>query len=103
MLVSGPNGYMPIQTNHKCAVSASNADRLRTNDGRFDSISLSSGAEQTDSPDFRRLVASLSQQVRTYNTTGRVQELRAQVQSGTYQISPTEIAARMLLLGEESV
>ena len=101
MLVSGPQGYRPIQKNNNRTVGTTNTDRTRLSDGRFDSISLSAAADQTSSPDFRQLVASVSQQVRTYNTTGRVQELRSQVQSGQYQISPTEIAARMLLLGED--
>jgi len=101
MLVSRPQGYMPIQKNNNRTVGTINPDRNRISDSRFDSISLSGSGEQTDSPDFRQLVASVSQQVRTYNTTGRIQELRSQVQSGQYQISPTEIAARMLLLGED--
>ena len=101
MLVSGPQGYIPIQKNNNRTVSTMTADRQKVGDGRFDSISLSAAAEPASSPDFRKLVASVSQQVRTYNTTGRVQELRSQVQSGQYQVSPSEIAARMLLLGED--
>ena len=46
------------------------------------------------------MVASLSQQVRTYNTTGKIQELSRQVSSGEYQVSPREVAARMLLVEE---
>ena len=46
-------------------------------------------------------VASLSYQVRTHNTTGKIQELRQEVRSGQYQISPRETAARMLLLEAE--
>ena len=39
--------------------------------------------------------------VRTHNTTGKIQELRQEVRSGQYQISPRETAARMLLLEAE--
>jgi anti-sigma28 factor (negative regulator of flagellin synthesis) len=47
-----------------------------------------------------REAASLSQQVRTTNTTGKIQELRQQVASGAYQPNAQEIARRMLLMGE---
>ena len=64
----------------------------------FDQITLSGG--QAASPAFRDLAASLSHQVRTYNTTGKIQELRNQVASGTYRPDARETAARMLLLPE---
>lgn len=65
----------------------------------FDQITLSAG--QAASPTFRDLAASLSQQVRTFNTTGKIQELRSQVASGDYRPDARETAARMLLLSEE--
>ena len=101
MLVSRPGAYSPIKKTGTRTVGTTNPDRLRTQDARYDSISLSSSSQSVDSPDFRQLVASLSQQVRTYTTTGKVQELHSQVQSGEYQISATDIAARMLLLEED--
>ena len=67
-------------------------------DNSFDQITLSAG--QAASPSFRDLAASLSQQVRTYNTTGKIQDLRNQVASGTYRPDARETAARMLLLPE---
>lgn len=67
-------------------------------EGSFDQITLSGG--QAASPAFRDLAASLSQQVRTYNTTGKIQELRSQVASGAYRPDARETAARMLLLPE---
>ena len=39
----------------------------------------------------------LSQQVRTFNTTGKIQDLRQQVASGEYRPDARETAARMLL------
>lgn len=65
----------------------------------FDQITLSGG--QAASPAFRDLAASLSQQVRTFNTTGKIQELRSQVASGAYRPDARETAARMLLLSED--
>ena len=39
-------------------------------------------------------------QVRTHNTTGKIQQLRRQVSAGEYRPDAMETAARMLLLGE---
>ena len=44
--------------------------------------------------------SGLSQQVRTFNTTGKIQDLRQQVASGEYRPDARETAARMLLLSE---
>lgn len=64
----------------------------------FDQITLSAG--QTAAPTFRDLAAGLSHQVRTFNTTGKIQELRSQVASGEYRPDARETAARMLLFSE---
>ena len=84
-------------------VRSSGAKRVRTAaagvENSFDKITLSAG--QAASPTFRDLAASLSQQVRTYNTTGKIQELRGQVASGEYHPDARETAARMLLLSED--
>ena len=71
---------------------------VRAQEAKFDQITLSGQGEV--SPTFRELAASLSQQVRTYNTTGRIQDLRDQVASGAYRPDARETAARMLLLSE---
>ncbi len=72
----------------------------RTAESSFDQITLSARAGQETSTAFRDLAAALSHQVRTYNTTGRVQELRRQVMDGEYRPDARETAARMLLLTE---
>ena len=77
----------------------SGAGRAKGTESSFDQITLSAGQEA--SPAFRDLAASLSSQVRTFNTTGKIQELRSQVASGTYRPDARETAARMLLLAEE--
>lgn len=81
------------------AVRASGARRARETESSFDQITLSAGQEA--GPVFRDLAASLSRQVRTFNTTGKIQELRSQVASGAYRPDARETAARMLLLAEE--
>ena len=45
-------------------------------------------------------LCNLANQVRTHNTTGKIQELRRQVGSGEYRVSPRELAVRMLLMEE---
>ena len=94
MLIIGTEGYLPIQKKSILATNAVSAGQVRQDGSRFDSYSLSPG----DSSGFREAVASLAYQVRTANTTGKIQELRSQVQSGQYQISPREVAARMMLM-----
>ena len=63
----------------------------------FDQITLSVPADRNA---FRQMVGNLAYQVRTHNTTGKIQELRRAVSSGEYQIAPRETAARMLLMEE---
>lgn len=82
------------------AARPSGARHAKGAESSFDQITLS--ADQAASPAFRDLAASLSQQVRTFNTTGKIQELRGQVASGTYRPDAREAAARMLLLPEEA-
>lgn len=82
------------------AARASGAKLSKGAESSFDQITLSAGQEA--SPVFRDLAASLSRQVRTFNTTGKVQELRNQVASGTYRADVRETAARMLLMSEDA-
>ena len=65
----------------------------------FDQITLSARPGE-ESGSFRALVSDLSRQVRTVNTTGKIQELRRQVASGQYRPDARETAARMLLMAE---
>ena len=98
MLVSRPEGFLPVSKSVRRTASAGGS-RVRPQDRQYDHITLSSSGQE-ESVGFRAMVASLSQQVRTYNTTGKIQELCRQVSSGEYQISPREVAARMLLVEE---
>ena len=66
----------------------------------YDSASFSSILERSDRSQLD-LVSRLSQEVRTANTTGDIQALRAQVASGEYCPDPMTIAGRMLFLVEE--
>lgn len=100
MLVTRREGFTsaPITAG---AARSGGTKRTRTAESSFDQITLSARAGQEASPAFRDLAAALSQQVRTYNTTGKVQELHRQVISGEYRPDARETAARMLLLTED--
>ena len=82
------------------AVRSAGLLRTRAAEGQFDQITLSAQSGQVSAPTFREMAATLSQQVRTYNTTGKIQDLRQQVASGEYRPDARETAARMLLMGE---
>ena len=99
MLVTRREGFsaVPISAG---AVRPAGARRTREAEGSFDQITLSPRAGQESSPTSRAMAASLSQQVRTYNTTGKIQSLRQQVASGKYRPDARETAARMLLMAE---
>ena len=100
MLVTRRDGISNAPIAAPGAVRASGARPAKGAESSFDQITLSAGQEA--SPVFRDLAASLSSQVRTFNTTGKIQELRNQVASGTYRPDARETAARMLLLAEEA-
>lgn len=102
MLITGTEGITPIQKNTARRVSRTGAERSERRGGRYDCYTLSQASGQEESGSFRELAARLSQQVRTANTTGKIQELRRQVRSGSYPIDPRETAARMLLMEEDA-
>ena len=98
MQITRHEGYIsPILPS---GVRSSGVQGGHSTEGSFDQITLSAQAGQEASPTFRSLAASLSQQVRTHNTTGKIQELRGQVASGEYRPDARETAARMLLMSE---
>lgn len=98
MLIKGTEGFLPIQNNTTRRTPALGGKRARRQDSRYDHLSLSMPEEETRN--FREAVASLSRQVRTSTTTGKIQELRRQVSSGEYQAAARETASRILLLEE---
>lgn len=99
MLIKGTEGYVPIQKKAARPVGRAQSGRVQAQEGCYDHCTFSARAEQADRS-FRDVVSSLSYQVRTYNTTGKIQELRRAVSSGEYDASARETAARMLLMEE---
>lgn len=71
----------------------------KTENIKFDSISLSTqkGEDRT----FMDMVSRMSYEVRTSTTNGDIQVLRQQVSGGEYAPDAYNIAARMLMLGDE--
>ena len=99
MLITRRDGISTAPVVVSGAARPSGARRTKETEGSFDHLTLSAGQEA--SPAFRAMAASLSQQVRTFNTTGKIQELHSQVASGAYRPGARETAARMLLLAED--
>lgn len=99
MLITGPEGFSPIQKKTARPAAFPGPGRRQVQDGYYDQYTASAPAAQSGSS-FRDAVASLSYQVRTHNTTGKIQQLRRQVSAGEYRPDAMETAARMLLLGE---
>ena len=75
MIITGPEGYLPVQKKTARRVSPAGVNRPQSPEGCFDNYTASAAAEQ-DGRSFREAVANLSYQVRTHNTTGKIQELR---------------------------
>ena len=98
MLITGMEGILPIQKNTARPVGRARAEQADRRGSRYDHCALSQAPGQEESVSFRELAARLSRQVRTANTTGKIQELRAQVSSGEYRVDAREVAARMLLM-----
>ncbi len=65
-------------------------------DGQFDKVNISRDTSGVH-PFQRAMVSRLVQETRTANTTGDIQRLRQEVQSGAYKPNPEEIASRMML------
>ena len=99
MQIKKTEGFLPVKKSTVRPVGVSGAGRSHAQGGYYDRFTVSSTAAERGS--FREMAANLSYQVRTCNTTGKIQELRRQVSAGEYQVEPRETAARMLLLLEE--
>lgn len=67
---------------------------------RYDQVEFSSCLDETQRR-IKETVGHISQDIRSRVTAQDLEELRRQVADGTYQPNSREIAARMLLLGEE--
>ena len=96
MQITRHEGYIsPILPS---GVRSSGVQGGHSTEGSFDQITLSAA---TDRNAFRQMVSDLAYQVRTHNTTGKIQQLRRQVSAGEYRPDPMAIAGRMLLMVEE--
>lgn len=71
----------------------------KTENIKYDSISLST--QKGGDRNFMDMVSRMSYEVRTSTTNGDIQALRQQVSAGEYAPDAYNIAARMLMLGDE--
>lgn len=86
------SAYMPAASQ----VPARHPAKARETGNSFDQISISRNVSQ-ESQFQRELAARIVGEVRTSAGSGRIRQLREQVQSGTYQIDIPAIASAMLL------
>ena len=68
---------------------------------RYDQVQFSSHIDERERR-VKETVSHISQDIRRRPTQQDIETLRSQVTSGAYQPNPHEIAARMLLMKEES-
>jgi negative regulator of flagellin synthesis FlgM len=77
---------------------ARGTDKNRETNGAFDQVDISqesSGASRFQ----KELAARLVQEIRTSTSTADIQQVRDQIQSGTYRLNSESIASAMLLGG----
>ncbi len=67
---------------------------------RFDSILISTADASRNDAVQMRLRGQLVQEVRCATSSGEVQKVREQIESGAYRVEPAEIARKMLLIME---
>ncbi|BAL01178.1 hypothetical protein OBV_39790 [Oscillibacter valericigenes Sjm18-20] len=78
--------------------SARGAGKGRETGGAFDQVDISQ--ESSGESRFQReLAARLVQDIRTSTSTGDIQQVRDQIQNGTYRLDSVSIASAMLLGG----
>lgn len=89
----------PVMKSHTYSGGQIPPSRTQTVTGQFDQVNISQ-ASTRESQFCQELVSRLVRETRTVNTTGTISQVRQQVQSGTYQPDPADIAARLLLRGD---
>lgn len=67
---------------------------------RYDQVEFSSCLDETEKR-VKQVVGTMSQEIRSRVSAQDLEHLRQQVNDGTYQPNPREIAARMLLIRED--
>jgi anti-sigma28 factor (negative regulator of flagellin synthesis) len=104
MLSSSGSGIIPpidsgttIYTGPKRATPATTTSEVEP---QYDSASFSS-VQDKDSAFQMQLVARLTKEVRTANTTSNIQKFRQAIVSGEYSPDPAAMAARILLMQDE--
>ena len=100
MLTFSTGGISSARVNAPYYMEAKRGASAKGAEGRsYDSAQFS--AESSGS-DFRRgLVSRLTREIRTVNTTGDIQAIRAEVMAGTYTPDCMAIAGRLLYMAGE--
>ncbi|MBP1758207.1 MAG: hypothetical protein H6Q61_456 [Firmicutes bacterium] len=96
---NGPGGLPPVMKSLTYDVGKISNSRPQTVSGQFDQVNISP-QNTRDGQFYQEFMSRLVGEIRTANTTGSVTQLKQEVQSGTYQPDPSEIATRLLLRGD---
>jgi anti-sigma28 factor (negative regulator of flagellin synthesis) len=79
-----------------------NTSGIQNNSNNFDAITIQSNPTKIAENKFATTISTrLSSEIRQPATSKKIDMLKSQVENGTYQINPKEIASKMLLLGKE--
>lgn len=89
---------LPGVQNSQSTQSGRGTGKSRGTGGAFDQVDISQQSSG-ESRFQKELAARLVQDVRASTSTGDIQQLRDQVQSGTYRLDSVSIASAMLLGG----
>lgn len=99
MQITGNSALAQLGKTTKPAVST--APQKPEKGASFDQITLNNRENMDgDSRMVQETASKISHEVRTHNTTSKIAQLKAEVESGTYQMDARETAARMLLMGD---
>ncbi len=96
---NGFSGIPPVIKSHTYGGGQIPSPRTQAVTGQFDQVNISQ-ANTREHQFCQELVSRLVGETRTANTTGTISQVKQQVQSGTYQPDPSDIAARLLLRGD---
>ncbi len=91
-----PRGYPTAAASSQNAQSPDGTGKVQGVEKSFDQVDISKDLS-SEAKFQRELAARLVQEVRTATSTGDIQQIKEQVDGGTYPVNPESIASAMLL------
>lgn len=102
MIVPAGNGlsvHSPMAAAYPQTAPVQAEGQRKEIDRNFDQVVISA-SESADKTSMMNIKSKVYNGMRTAVTTGKIAEIRAQIETGEYRIDSSEIARRMLLTGE---